>query len=79
MFDLQKFNQWVWGNGWSMKQLAKAVGMSEPTLHRKKNGESDFTRYEINRMIDLIGCDDPMAIFFAPNLAETQEQNHEGE
>ena len=65
MFDDKKFAEWVHSNGYTFADIARALGINEATLYRKRSGVSDFTRGEINSMIVLLGCEDPISIFFA--------------
>ncbi len=71
MFNRNKFKATAMEHGTSLQQIAKLFGISLPTLYRKMNGESDFTRNEIQifrRTFGLSGeeCD---AIFFGAELA----------
>lgn len=47
MFKLNLFKAKLAELGLSVKDVAMAVGCNEATMYRKMNGESDFTRNEI--------------------------------
>ena len=44
--------------------LAKIIGISLSTLYKKMNGNSEFTRSEIQRIVEALGLESPMGIFF---------------
>lgn len=47
------------------KQIAEKLNIDESTLYRKIKSGGNFTRKEIGILIDFLGIDDPMDIFFA--------------
>jgi len=49
---------------YTIKQIAKYLGISASTFYKKLNGKSDFTRGEIERLITILDITDPMGIFF---------------
>ena len=61
--------------GLTVKQVADKIGIGETTFYRKMNGQSDFYREEISKICDILSISDPVPIFFAKQLAETQEKN----
>lgn len=75
LFDKRKFKAQMVLAGVSSKELAEKLGINESTLYRKINSNGNFTRTEINNIILLLSIDDPKDIFFADELAETQETN----
>lgn len=50
----------------SDKDVVKALSISKSAYYRKKNGQSEFTRSEINACIDFLKLtpDETMDIFF---------------
>ena len=52
--------------GFTMAEVAKNIGISEPSLYRKLNGASDFTRMEIIKIKNLLCLDtnEMIEIFF---------------
>lgn len=73
MFDERRFNACLALNGMTKAALAEKLGMNEATLYRKLQRGGDFTRAEINRMIDLLHIENPNEIFFAKELAYPQD------
>lgn len=73
MFDERRFKAQLALAGISQKELARTLGINEATLYRKIHRGGDFTREEINRMLKILKIDDPNDIFFAKELAYTQE------
>ena len=47
MFDRNLFRAKVVEKGLTLKEVAVIIGVKETTLYRKMNGDSDFTRNEI--------------------------------
>ncbi|MCC8075742.1 MAG: toxin-antitoxin system, antitoxin component, Xre family protein [Clostridiales bacterium] len=66
MFNRNKFKATVLLNGASMQYVADIMGISLATLYRKMNGESDFTRNEIQmyRKAFNLTSEECDAIFF---------------
>ena len=65
MFNLSEFRAAVARCGMTKKEVAEALGISEVTLWRKLNRNGDFTREEINILIDRLKIEDITAVFFA--------------
>ena len=51
------------------KDLATELGIAETTLYRKMGNDGDFSRSEINRIMEILSIEDPVPIFFASELA----------
>lgn len=51
------------------KEVAAHLGIDESTLYRKIKANGNFTREEINKMVDFLEIEDPKEIFFAERLA----------
>lgn len=71
MFNRKLFEVMVKTHGLTIKEIARIIGRNEATLHRKMNGESDFTRNEIQliRATLQLSSTDVDSIFFAKELA----------
>lgn len=69
MFDIKRFKAQLVLKGVTNKMLAEKLGINESTLYRKINADGDFSREEINIMIDFLDIDHPADIFFATELA----------
>jgi len=73
LFNERKFKAQLVLMGISGKELAEMLGMDESTLYRKIRAGGAFTREEINKLIIILKFEDPMDIFFAEELADTQD------
>lgn len=63
--------------GITVNQLASIIGVNPVTVYRKMSGESEFTLSELSKIKDALKLDreDFCNIFFAPQLAEMQENS----
>ena len=64
MFNELEFRSLAIKKGVKIPEIARAIGVSTPTLYRKMSGESDFYRAEIQAICDLFGVKDLNSIFF---------------
>lgn len=55
--------------GISVDKLCKDLNISRSAFYRKCNGKSEFTQGEIQRIIDYLGIDSPMGIFFTDRVS----------
>lgn len=55
--------------GITVEELCKDVHISRSAFFRKCNGISEFTLGEIQRILDYLGLDSPMGIFFAEKVS----------
>lgn len=69
MFNKLEFNAQIARKGMLRKDVAKALGIDVSTLYRKIEKDGDFSREEMATLIELLGIEDPKAIFFADELA----------
>lgn len=69
MFNKNEFKAQIVKKGLTVKKLAEYLGINEATVYRKINADGDFTRDEINKLIDILQIEEPMKIFFAEKLA----------
>lgn len=69
MFDKNLFKAQLVLAGITVKQLAEFLGINESTMYRKINADGDFSRSEINKMIDILNIEHPEDIFFSKKLA----------
>lgn len=65
MFNAAEFRAAMARRNMTKKEVAAELGISEVTLWRKLNRDGDFTREEINKLIDALQIEDPNAVFFA--------------
>ena len=71
MFDPNAFYELVRDRGVKMTAIAAALGISTPTLYRKLNGQSEFTRSEIQRCCEFFHEPNLNGIFFANKVSQT--------
>lgn len=50
--------------GMKKEQLCEKLGISRSAFYRKLNGKSEFTRSEIQNIVDSLGLESPVPIFF---------------
>lgn len=55
--------------GITVDMLCLAIGMSKTAFYRKCNGKSEFTQSEIQKIVDYLGLESPMGIFFAEKVS----------
>lgn len=71
MFKPNLFKAALVARGISQKELAAHLKINESTIYRKVQANGDFSREEINSIIEFLGlsAEEYKAIFFAPDLA----------
>lgn len=55
--------------GITVEILCEAIKMSKTAFYRKCNGKSEFTQSEIQKIVDYLGLESPMGIFFAEKVS----------
>lgn len=55
--------------GISVDDLCEHIGISRSAYYRKCNGLSEFTLSEIQGIVDYLGLDSPMGIFFKEKVS----------
>lgn len=55
--------------GITVEKLCKEIGISRSAFYRKCNGKSEFTINEIQKIVDYIGLESPMGIFFEEKVS----------
>ncbi len=48
----------------SIKDICSNIGISRSAFYRKCNGQSEFTRSEIEKIVNYLHLDNPLNIFF---------------
>jgi predicted transcriptional regulator len=69
MFDERRFAAQLALRGITQAELAKQLNIDPSTLYRKVKAQGNFTRKEINQIIEILSIDNPAEIFFADELA----------
>lgn len=77
MFDRRKLQAQMVLKGYNVSQVAEMLGINSATMYRKLGNDGDFSRTEINQLIDILDIEDIRGIFFAPSVARMQ-QGEEG-
>ena len=67
MVDTNKLRGCIVANGKTQEQVAKSIGISPKTFCQKMK-KGVFGSDEIEKMIDLLNIEDPMAVFFAKTV-----------
>ena len=55
--------------GVSVEAMCRALKISRSAWTRKCSGKSEFTLREIQAIVDFLGLDSPMGIFFAEKVS----------
>ncbi len=53
----------------SIIDMCKVLNMSRSAFYRKCNGISEFTQSEIQKIVDFLGLQSPMGIFFTEKVS----------
>lgn len=56
--------------GITIEKLCFDLNISRSAFYRKCNGISEFTQSEIQKIVDYIGLDSPMGIFFKEKVSK---------
>ena len=55
--------------GLTVRDLCAAARISQSTYYKKVKGQSEFTQSEIQAIVDLLGLDSPVGIFFSDKVS----------
>lgn len=72
--DKYKLEYEMKSRGITIEKLCRELHISRSAFYRKCNGISEFTQSEIQKIVDYIGLDSPMGIFFADKVSEKTRQ-----
>lgn len=53
----------------SIADMCEKLGISRSAFYRKCTGSSEFTQSEIQVIVDCLGLESPMGIFFSPKVS----------
>lgn len=73
--DKYKLEYEMKSRGITIENLCHDLGMSRSAFYRKCNGTSQFTQGEIQSIVDYIGLDSPMGIFFTEKVSLKTQSN----
>lgn len=65
MFNESEFKKIVQQQGFTLEEVANHLKINPSTLYRKMKGQSDFYRFEIQALCELLHIEEPSEIFFA--------------
>lgn len=51
------------------EKMCDLLGMSRSAFYRKCSGKSEFTQSEIQKIVDILGLDSPVGIFFSNKVS----------
>ena len=69
MMNKYKLEYEMKSRGISVEELCNAIGISRSAYYRKCNGTSEFTQSEIQIIVEYVGLDSPMGIFFETKVS----------
>lgn len=55
--------------GMKKEELCEKLGISRSAFYRKLNGTSEFTLTEIQSIVDILGLESPVPIFFSKEVS----------
>lgn len=58
----------------SQDKLSKQLGITVQSLNAKINGRSPFTLEEVVKITEYLNLENPVDIFFKPNVPKTQQE-----
>ncbi len=67
--DRYKLEYEMKSRGVTVEKMCEDIGMSRSAFYRKCRGISEFTITEISKIVDYLGLDSPMGIFFAEKVS----------
>lgn len=67
--DAFKLEYEVKRKGYTIREFCKALNMSRSAYYRKIKGTTEFTQGEIQLIVDLLGLESPMGIFFTSKVS----------
>ncbi|MBQ2876972.1 MAG: helix-turn-helix transcriptional regulator [Clostridia bacterium] len=53
----------------TVNEVCEKIGLSRSAFYRKCNGITEFTLSEINKIVDIIGFESAIPIFFASSVS----------
>lgn len=68
--DKYKLEYEMKSRGITAERMCADIHMSRSAFYRKCNGITQFTQREIQSIVDYIGLDSPMGIFFTEKVSE---------
>ncbi len=67
--DRYKLGYEMKSRGITVEKMCADIGMSRSAFYKKCRGKSEFTITEIQKIVDYLGLDSPMGIFFTEKVS----------
>ena len=67
--DILKLEYEVKKRGYTINDFIKIIGLSKSAYYRKRTGITEFTLGEVQKIIDTLGLESPMGIFFTGEVS----------
>lgn len=67
--DRYKLEYEIKSRGYTIKQLCNDLNISRSAFYRKCRGLSEFTQGEIQNIVDYLGLESPIGIFFKEKVS----------
>ena len=67
--DRYKLEYEMKSRGVTVEKMCKDIKISRSAFYRKCKGDSEFTQSEIQNIVDYLGLESPMGIFFAEKVS----------
>jgi len=67
--NYQKLRDEMDKKGVSVNMMCKELHMSRSAFYRKSHGKTEFTRSEIEKIVEFLGIGSPVSIFFAKEVS----------
>lgn len=67
--DRELFDKAIDNSGLSINQICAALGVSRSAFFRKRTGESEFTWSEIDKLVNILGLQSPVPVFFKEKVS----------
>lgn len=69
MFNRRKLQAQMVLKGMKASDVAEKIGIDPSTFYRKMGNDGDFSRAEIQKIIEILDIDEPVDIFFTNEFA----------
>lgn len=67
--NYQKLREEMRKKGVTVSMMCAVLKMSRSAFYRKCHGKTEFTRSEIEKIVNFLDIDSPVSIFFAPEVS----------
>lgn len=67
--DMLRLEYEIKRHGYTVDGFLKEMKMSKSAYYRKRSGKTEFTQSEIQRIVEKLGLESPMGIFFTAKVS----------